>query len=151
MSHSNQTYNSSSSGKSMDVSRMHDPKYIGPGAWYALHLMCSNADTPEGYRAALHLIHLYATKFACAKCQRHLAEFCAIDPPENYSGADGLFLWSWRCHNNANTLTGKGLLPYDDAYDLFFGKDAVCTAKCGEESAPVAATPGFTMVPVNNY
>ncbi len=105
--------------------------YLGPGCWYTLHLMAANASTDLEKNAVIVLINLYKKHFFCEKCRLHFIEFINLDPPENHINNDeGLFLWTWRCHNNANKLIGKNLMSYDNAKNLYFNTKP-CTSACG--------------------
>ena len=107
--------------------------YLGPGCWYTLHLMAANAKTTMQKDAFIVLINLYKDNFFCEKCRQHFIEFNERDSPENHmNNNEGLFLWSWRCHNNANTLIGKQNMSYDDAKKLYFNSEP-CTAACSSD------------------
>ncbi|CAH6418697.1 Hypothetical protein POVN_LOCUS416 [uncultured virus] len=131
----------------------------GDGAWYALHLMCANAKTPEEKQACIYLIRLYRTKFLCERCQKHVDAFATVESPESYlNEPEGLFVWSWKAHNGANLAkdpTGKSQMNYEDAHTLYYGSSA-CKEDCGhdektaahETKVPLTAAPvpGSTIV-----
>src|SRR5579871_2866809 len=102
---------------------LHNPEYVGPGVWTMFHIMSADAKTPEQKKAVLYFIDVLTRKFTCKTCQDHLKAFIVQDPPEQYvNESEGLFGWGHRAHNNANLITGKSQMSYDDAKDLFYGK-----------------------------
>lgn len=104
------------------IEKKRGPEYLGPGCWYTLHLTAANAHTKNEKEAVLTIIKLYATKFFCPICEQHFREFLKDNPVDKYiKKENGLFRWSWKCHNNANRLTGKPLYSYERAcfnYDV---------------------------------
>jgi hypothetical protein len=108
-----------------------DPKYLGPGCWYTLHKMAAKAEKVEEKIAVLYLIKIYSTDFFCLKCQGHFNEFIKLNPPSSIvNNKEGLFHWTWMCHNNANALTGKPQISYENAKSLYFNTKP-CEHSCG--------------------
>lgn len=122
--------------------------YFGPGCWYTLHMMGARAVDKSKKKAFLELVNLYKNDLFCNECQKHFIEFCILDPPEKYvDKEEGLFLWSWRCHNNANSLTGKEIVTYFDAKNLYYGFNQ-CNKDCSstvveKQENPLKIFPAF--------
>lgn len=112
------------------MSNKFTPEYLGPGIWYVIHFNAAKAVTLQDKESYIKMIKSFCKDFFCDKCKIHLSQFVSRDPPEK--SINNLFQWSWRCHNNANTLTGKKLFPYDKAYDLFYGNkgEEYCKESC---------------------
>jgi hypothetical protein len=92
----------------------------GLGQWCTLHMMAIHCKTESEKDAVLYLIHLYANKFHCKKCEKHFREYTISHPPEQYRNKpNGLFYWTFKAHNNANKLTGKKQMSYEDALEEF--------------------------------
>lgn len=122
---------------------------IGCGCWYTWHLLAAAAAEEASEQSRIHgsneakkdksvqnavltLIKVLRKKFFCIKCRGHLDEFCKLDPPEQYKDEpEGLFVHSWRAHNNANKVTSKPQIDYDEAKSMYFGDDASCHKACG--------------------
>lgn len=116
------------------MNKTQKPKYLGPGTWYVLHTMAANAVSKDEKKAFLILVDILKTKLFCKKCQDHFNEFILIDNPSKYINTErGLFDWSWRCHNNANQITGKQLMSYEDAVELYYNTEICTAANCDEE------------------
>jgi hypothetical protein len=105
----------------------------GEGSWYMIHIVCSDATTPEGIAAALYMIEVVKNKFFCAKCRTHFNEFCQKRNPKlEISKKLGLFYWSIDAHNNVNIMSNKPILSHDDAYNLYFDIGGMCSVDCDE-------------------
>lgn len=93
---------------------------LGPGSWFALHLMAFNAETNHEHKAVLFLIKLYSTKLFCGTCQKHFNEFIKNNPPKQSLREKGdLFYWTWKAHNNANELMGKQGISFNEAKRMY--------------------------------
>lgn len=116
-----------------------NPEYLGPGAWWALHTSAANIRTIEDKKAVLYLIKLYQTKLFCKDpCQKHFIEFSIANPPNKAAISnhqDALFRWTWMAHNNANKLTGKNEMKYEEAYDLYYNNPQ-CEHSCHIQQTP---------------
>jgi len=106
----------------------------GNGSWYMLHLICSEATTPEGKKHALYTIDLIKKKFFCAKCKKHFNEFCEKNNPNAVLKDElGLFYWSVDAHNNVNKMNNKPIITHEQAHDLWFGVGGMCSVDCDED------------------
>jgi hypothetical protein len=131
---------------------LHDPKYVGPGAWWVLHTAAADAKSNSDIEHVLWMINLYARRFACVKCRKHFAEFIKADPPKNYiSEPLGLFYWTFQAHNNANIAASRPQMSYEDAKTLYFGPNSTCTAECGAlplpTDIPLKQSTGYIIAP----
>lgn len=126
----------------------HSPEKIGPGTWYSLHTICAEATTPKRKALAILFIEILSERFRCEICRRHFAQYVILDPPQQYvDEKEGLFLWSFRAHNNANLITGKREFSYEEAKSLYYGPGAVCNKK-KQEAPPPLPEFGFRLVPI---
>lgn len=117
------------------INVLHDPKIIGPGSWYTGHLTAAKAKTVEEKKGNIFIAHCFAEYFSCPTCRDHFKKFIDSDPPEQYiNEPEGLFFWWFRAHNNANSITGKPQLTYEEAKNLYYGSESTCTSNCGSES-----------------
>lgn len=122
----------------MSLKSFNSPAYIGPGWWSLMHTAAADATTSEKKKVALGIIQLTRERFGCEACRKHFDDFAKSDPPEQYiDEKEGLFAWTYRAHNNANQITNKPILSYEDAHSLYYGSGAVCTKGCGENHSEI--------------
>jgi hypothetical protein len=109
------------------------PEKIGRGCWFTLHKAAARANTIEKKNLVLGIIDMYKEEFPCEKCRNHFNKFIQEHNPRSMlSTEDGLFLWTWMCHNAANISQKKPIFPYYDAKTLYFDTPS-CTSNCGHE------------------
>lgn len=123
----------------MNIESFVDPKVVGPGAWFMIHLQAYHATTNERKKAFELMIEDLVTNFKCLKCKKHFSKYIQRNPLSDYrtmteDGKDiGYFLWSWKLHNEVNSRLKKSVIPFDDAIRFFSGiQNNVCT-NCGDE------------------
>lgn len=129
------------------IDRLRDVNYIGPGVWFATHMLAANTKTKKQKEHFIFMINILRENFVCPKCREHLNQFCILNPPENYLPGENLFHWSWQLHNSANRFKYEALLsknpnigifkpfPYEEAKRLYFDKD---TTKCSKSCSDTA-------------
>lgn len=131
------------------MSHLHTLEKEASGTWYSLHLLGKRAIDLEKKKACLEFINSLREEFFCLNCRNHFNEFCERHPPPNIhnSNSKDFFKWTVDAHNNANKLTGKSNMSYDDAEYLYYDLDSICTVGCGEENNTQNVTPPkpFTM------
>ncbi len=112
----------------------HDFKKIVSGTWYSLHLQARRAITEERKKSCVEFINSLREEFFCLVCRTHFDEFCEKNslPDINNSGPREFFYWTVDAHNNANELTGKPKMSYDDAEFLYYDSQSMCTSNCGD-------------------
>ena len=121
--------------ESMSETHLHslsDPNYVGPGSWFALHMLSSKA-IPQFKDALVYYIKQFIDNFKCLRCREHAKKYMEVNPIENYlNQKDGLFKWTWEFHNTVNKRLGKPLVGWDEAYHMYHNPEAgVCSADCG--------------------
>lgn len=121
----------------INFTKLSTASYIGPGIWFSLHSLCMAAVDEKNKSIAYAYITFIKERFPCKQCRDHFTEYCLKDPPANSEKLkDGLFGWSVRCHNNANILTKKEEVSYEDVYALYskFKEGEVCETVCTGET-----------------
>lgn len=119
-----------------------DPKYIGPGTWFSLHILSKNATTDESKTLFKKFLYTLKDKFPCEKCRFHIAEYLENNPVDLYwniteNGIDiGMFKYGWNFHNTVNQRLGKQQVQWKVAYSLYYNQKqmGVCGAGCGDTS-----------------
>ena len=141
MTSSTSTTGTNTTGNNGVISIPTDPKLIGPGIWFIIHLTARKAVDEPTKRAFLELMKSLAQKFPCEKCRTHINEYLAKNPIEHYwngknpSGEEnGLFTWSWNFHNTVNTRLGKVYVDYDTAWNMYGDGITICTSNCGDSA-----------------
>jgi hypothetical protein len=104
----------------------------GPGIWFMLHLQSAHADTDELKRAFIQNVKTLGQHFPCDQCRPHFAAYIQthVNKPR------GLFQWTWEFHDSVNKRLGKTTVPFEEAWNQFRSKTAVCTDDCGETAPP---------------
>jgi hypothetical protein len=111
-------------------------RYIGPGAWYTLHMAAANTQTDEDNKAVLYLINAFRKHFACLSCRKHFDEFYSKLPPDTVTKSGEAkgkyFYWTFLAHNNANSIIGKKQLSFFEAELMYYGDKSVCSEDCAD-------------------
>lgn len=120
-----------------------DPKIIGPGIWFVIHLTARRAKDEQSKQAFVALMKSLAAKFPCEKCRTHINAYLTKNSFEPYWNAkhtngeeNGMFTWSWNFHNTVNTRLGKPYVDYETAWNMYGDGITICTSKCGDEHPP---------------
>lgn len=124
------------------MSKLSDPRIIGPGVWYSIHLMARNATTLDKKEDFIDYMEDLAESFPCMNCRKHIQAYLADNPFEpfmdmyNDKGEDiGMFKWSWMFHNTVNARLAKPIMDWNTAWHLYEqDSDMICSQDCGEDS-----------------
>ena len=117
----------------------------GPGIWFMLHLMSSQATTPELKDSFIKNVTVLGEHFPCNDCKHHFAAYIAEHPVKDYVNKDrGLFLWTWEFHESVNKRLNKQSVSFDEAWSKFSSTSPICTDECGEEPAVKHQAPSKT-------
>lgn len=113
------------------------------GTWYSLHLNAKSATDVESKKACAHFIKTLREEFFCLNCRGHFNDHCLRNPLPNIynSGPKDFFHWTVDAHNNANRLTGKPILSYQEAESLYYDttNNGICMS-CGGAPQPTPPT-----------
>jgi hypothetical protein len=121
-----------------DFKAYSNPKIIGPGVWFFLHLKASDLSNEADIVSLANDIDLLKRRFGCEMCRKHIEEFCEKNPPNKAMTADikdfrakrgtsHLERWLVTLHNNATkhkyTWKNEGFRPddvkYEDVHEYF--------------------------------
>lgn len=98
---------------------------VGTGVWWMMETIAFNANTPERFASFSYDVDIVARNFVCQECKEHFQQFREEKPLENFMlkpngefDALGAYRWVWMAHNNANRITGKPSLPFDQALEF---------------------------------
>jgi hypothetical protein len=115
-----------------------DPKYIGPGVWYIIHLRAKEATNEKAIDEFMKFMYMLAGNFVCKKCRKHMTDYIVSHPMEdlknlkNEKGVNiGMFKWAWLFHNAVNTRIHKPIVDWDTAWEMYDNPE-VCDTKCDE-------------------
>lgn len=115
-----------------------DPKYIGPGVWYIIHLKAKDATNDKRIDQFIDFMYMLTEKFSCKNCRKHMTAYINDHPMENlrYLENDkgvriGMFKWSWLFHNAVNTRIHKPFVDWETAWEMYDNPD-VCSKSCEE-------------------
>lgn len=132
--------------KNTDISKVeftHDPKVVGPGTWFSLHVLSWNCQTEDQNKHFCLQIRQVINDFPCGDCRKDAQKYLEDIPPETYLTYTapftkrniGMFAYVVDFHNYVNKKLGKTLIPLQDAFNSFMNDNiGYCTAGCAEES-----------------
>ncbi len=119
-----------------------DPRVIGPGTWYSIHIMAMSCEDTDSCLFFIRFVKAIITSFPCDKCRQHAKAFIEKHPPERYLSLTndkdehiGMFKWSWEFHNVANTFLEKPKISFADAWELY-SDPQICYGDCDSLSDP---------------
>jgi hypothetical protein len=128
----------------MGHSKLHEPKYVGPGIWYSIHILAANAKTQKEKESVVKQIRIIQENFPCQECKSHFWKYLQNHPPEDTikGGPESLFLWTVNFHNAVNFRLGKPQITYDEAKSIYIEQSVFCTkASCDEEEEVKDSSP----------
>jgi hypothetical protein len=135
----------------MNHSRLHDPKYVGPGIWFSIHTLSANAKTPKEKENVIKQIRILQENFPCQECKTHFGKYLLNHPPEETirdTNEDSLFLWTVNFHNSVNYRLGKPQISYEEAKSIFMNASIFCMkASCDEEEKKSPEKSNVKLVP----
>ncbi len=121
-----------------------DPKYIGPGVWYLLHMKAKEATNDKKIDEFIDLMYMLEEKFSCKNCRKHIGQYIDSHPFDdlkhltNRNGTRiGMFKWAWLFHNAVNTRIHKPYLDWETVWQMY-DEDGPCGKNCeeaGEDSS----------------
>jgi Erv1 / Alr family len=122
------------------ATRLKDPKHIGAGVWFLIHMKAKDATTHSKKVEFVEFVRWIVAIFTCGDCVRHMRSYLESNPIEPYfkvkstKGQEiGCFRWSWAFHNAVNVRLGKPIMDWDVAKRTYYdAKSLVCKAGCGE-------------------
>ena len=121
----------------MNHTRLHNPKYVGPGIWFSMHIMAYNAKTQKEKEFVIKQIRIIQENFPCQECKSHFWDYLNNHPPEATIKGDSeaLFLWTVNFHNAVNFRKGYTQLSLEEAKSLYSGDSLFCSkASCEDEN-----------------
>jgi Erv1/Alr family protein len=134
----------------MDISIFSDPKVIGPGIWFKMHIDAVGAITDEMKNAFEYNINLTCDNFKCVKCKTHFRHFINTHSFQDYwniqdsKGNDiGFFQWTWELHNKVNEFLKKDQPLLHDAYIFYSNASSGACFNCGNDNNKSAVNSGM--------
>jgi hypothetical protein len=121
----------------MSHSRIHDPKYIGPGIWFSLHTLGAMSKTKEQKRFAVEYIRYLQQNFPCGDCKGHFGNYIQTHPLEtiiNDNNEESLFLWIFNFHNAVNHRLKKPQASYEDIKNIYYTNSEFCMSDCSSDN-----------------
>lgn len=116
-----------------------DPEYVGPGTWNVIHRLAIRATTTPKQNEFISTMNEICNGFPCNVCNKHCKEYISTHPLEEYIGVVteinnvklllGMFIWSWKFHNDVNARLNKPIMNWDTAYNLYSNTNS-CSTEC---------------------
>ena len=114
--------------------KLHDPRYIGPGIWFNMHLDAAEAKTRRRAGTNCTKISQITAAISLFKVQgafQRVSGSTSSGADRRNARQEALFRWSVEFHNAVNAFTGKAQVSYADAHNIFYIPDfIVCSADC---------------------
>lgn len=94
---------------------------LGPKLWYKIHRKAIKAKgRKKKVKKYVKFIFKIYHSIKCEDCKGHLRKFMGENPLHMYCDSkDGLFIWSWKLHNDVNQRIDKNIIDYDRAKALY--------------------------------
>lgn len=116
-------------------------KERGPGVWHSIHILSMNIETPEQEKDFIRQFKILIDSFGCEHCTNHANNYIKQNPIERYVGKKmpsgkliGMFEYTWIFHNNVNSRTGRKLIDWETAYNMYSNPGSmVCSRGCGDD------------------
>lgn len=122
-----------------EINSLTDPKYIGPGVWYNIHLNAYESTDDKGIEDFIDYMYLLALKFPCKNCRKHINKYIEDHPFEDLQNMTndegrriGMFKWAWLFHNAVNTRIHKPNVDWKTAWSMYDQEIEVCSKNCDE-------------------
>jgi len=113
---------------------INDPKKFGPGMWYSIH----NTALKMGENFFMDWIRLIIDSIPCLKCKTHALKYLDENLLENFRDVHdengelvGMFIWTWKFHNDVNLRLNKKIYDYKEAYRMYTDESSNCSKECG--------------------
>ena len=114
-----------------------NPRDIGCGVWYLIHLKAKLATTPERKDEFVDFMETLTENFSCMECRVHMKMYIKANPIRTYFNMKdkegkqiGCFKWGWLFHNAVNKRIHREGITYETAIDMYYGQDSICTSAC---------------------
>ena len=111
-----------------------DPTKFGPGMWYSIH----NTALKMGEDFFIDWIRIILNSIPCLKCRTHSLEYLQNNSLENYRDVHdengelvGMYIWTWKFHNDVNLRLNKKIYDYKDSYRMYTDESLSCSKDCG--------------------
>ena len=124
--------------KRMSHSGLSDPKYTGPGTWFALHTLASNSANAQAFFKDMQII---INNFKCGDCRNHAQQYIKDHPFNiylNMKDENGTLIgpakYMWEFHNTVNSRFNppKPLMDWKTCWATYSQPDTeLCLAGCG--------------------
>ncbi len=103
-----------------------NPNIFGPGIWLTIHILAILVKTDNDIDQFIKSLHNIFDKIPCNECYLHTIDYLRLVPPylfrnviNNKMERIGMFIWSWKFHNNVNLRLNKSLIDYETAYNMY--------------------------------
>jgi hypothetical protein len=119
-------------------SKLSDPEVFGPGMWHSIHSLARLSDMTDKQDNYIKIVKYLLQSIRCDECKGHALAYYKENNPRNYKGTTnkegeeiGMFMWSWKFHNDVNFRLNKPIVDWETAY--FFYSDigsGSCKSTC---------------------
>ena len=105
------------------------PTVFGPGVWLSIHILAIDSVNDMAIDFFMAWIDKMVYRLTCPTCVKHSIEYLSKNPIEPYINSvnsrgikNGMFIWSWKFHNNVNERLDKEVISFENAYNMYLPK-----------------------------
>jgi len=98
--------------------------------WQKIHkkaMECKNDSSKKQFNKYIKKLY---SKIECPECKGHMKKFMKRERIKDHYNMysdmgehNGMFVWTWKLHNDVNARTGKRIIPYEEAYNMYKSSD----------------------------
>lgn len=101
----------------------------GPGWWDVIHRKAQSIESEKDLDEFISHMNFVALKFPCQTCRshyqkmwmRHKSQIPSLYRNQNWDGKHfGMFMMTWKMHNEVNERIGKDLMGWADAVFIYY-------------------------------
>jgi hypothetical protein len=94
--------------------------------WNKIHNKAYNAKSDSSKKDFMKYMKKLYHKIPCPDCKGHMKSFMKNEDIKNYyymsdnnGEPNGMFMWSWKLHNDVNSRIAKRIVTYDEAINSY--------------------------------
>lgn len=116
--------------------KLHNPNYVGPGCWFAIHSAAASVTSNEDKIHVIKFIKHLQKHFPCGDCRTHFGNYIEKNPLEmTLNGSlESLFSWTVNFHNSVNFRLNKPQVSFEDARKIYYDDAEFCMKECTKET-----------------
>ncbi len=101
--------------------KIFDPKKIGPGVWYTLHILAEHSDANETPLLFINVLKIIVKTLKCKICRLHATSYIEKNNPYDsiVSESRGCYFYINRFHNTVNLRLKKPIYSLTKSKEIY--------------------------------